>query len=810
MRPKLSLLLAFLFVASSAYAQRTGPGGRGPSKEAEEKSSQDGPSGDADFDCKTVKPGTKLKMNFEKEDILAVTEWISKYTCKNFIISEKVKGGKITIMSPTEVTVKEAYRAFEVALAANGIALVPSGKFLHVVEDKTKGAAFSISEAGSIPGGDNIVTQLFPIENGDATEMSKVMEKFKTDSGDIAIYPATNLMIVTDHASAIRRMHKILEQIDRPGLGEQVYVVEVRYAKASDLASMISDVFQQTRGSGNSPGATPVPARGRGSSRGGANNNVEVATENESWSADVKLSKVIADERTNQLIIVASKSSYEKVLYLLEKLDVEVPGSDAIHVIRLQNANAADLASVLSSLSKGGSSAAGRPPTPGGRGNRGPQAQPAPQGGEAGELFSGDVQVTADEATNALVVVASKSDYEVLSRVVKMLDIPRRQVFIEAMIFEVSLTKDNTFGISFHGGLPLGDPPNGLIFGGHQDASLSSLVPALLPTLTLGAIGGEPINIGGVNIPPVGIILNALATDSEANILSTPTLLATDNEEAEITVGQNIPVPTNAGLGNLLGGVGGAGAIDPNLGNLGALAGLAGGFGAFLPQITRQDIGVTLNVTPQINEGDFVTLKINQEITAIQSVDANGPTLSNRRATTTVTVKDQQTVVIGGLMEDRTTTTVNKVPILGDIPVLGYLFRHQTKLKSKTNLIIVLTPHIIKDQSDFRRILEQKLEERRKFIEQFTSGNDAALDIDLDYRRKKGALDEIRTTIENAEREEAEKAAIKPADVIIMAPENNPSGENSAEAPAAEVPGDVPASPEGQSEKLDLDNPEKN
>jgi general secretion pathway protein D len=367
----------------------------------------------------------------------------------------------------------------------------------------------------------------------------------------------------------------------------------------------------------------------------------------------------------------------------------------------------------------------------------------------------------------------------VLQKVVRMLDLPRRQVFIEAMIFEVSLTKNREFGAALHGGAPAGE--NGLVFGVSSN-DLSSLSLNVLPTLTLGAFAGQPIQIGGLTLPPVGILMNLAAQDSEANILSNPTLLATDNEEAEITVGQNIPVPSGGNAGSLAGLAGGA---------AGGLAGLAG-LQALVPQISRQDIGVTLSVTPQINEGDFVTLKMEQSITAIQSVDASGPTLSNRRATTTVTLKDQQTVAIGGLMEDRITTTVKKVPILGDIPLLGYLFRSQKKLTTKTNLIIVLTPYIIKDPSDFARILEQKLEERRRFIEQFTSGNDGKLSVDLDYRRKKGPLDQVRTAMEKAEKDETEKAALK-KDIIIGPPDDEPT----------EQPNNVPANPPAPENKLE-------
>jgi general secretion pathway protein D len=796
MRRILSLSAMLALASSPAFAQSDdkpkpvarppAKGGVTPSAKASEGTPVlSGDTGDADFDCKEVKSNTKVQPNFENADIKEVIEWISTTTCKRFIISEKVKGGRITIMSPVAVSATEAYRAFEAALAANGLAVVQEGKYLKLVEAKEKGANFRIS-ASELPAGENIATQMFFVQNGDANEVAKILEKFKSDAGDITVYPATNLLIVTDWGSTIRRLSKILEEIDKPGLGEQVYVVDVKYSKAADMAQLLQEVFKPAAGGSSTPAGGKTTSGKRTPTKGEEKLTGDVApatsglSETSPLAADATVSKIIPDERTNQLIIVSSKASYEKVLYLMSKLDVVVPGSDSIHVIRLQNADAPELATVLSSLSKGGNGAspAGRPA----RGDRANPGNPSPAAvssgvGEAGAVFTGEVKVNADESTNSLVVVASKGDFEVIQRVVTMLDIPRRQVYLEAMIFEVSLTKNRNSGVVFHGGVPVGDPPNGLIFGGSQDAGLSSLTPSLLPQFTLGAIGGEPINIGGVTIPPVGVLLNLVALDSEANVLSTPTLLATDNEEATITVGQNIPVPVGNGLGNLLGSGGNANA------GLGALAGL-GGFASLGQQITRQNVGVTFAVTPQINEGDYVTLQMTQEITAVQSIDSNGPTLSNRNAQTTVTVKDQQTVVIGGLMEERVTTTVKKVPVLGDIPLLGYLFRNQSKVKTKTNLIIVVTPYIIKDQSDLRRILERKMEERRLFIEQFTSGGDSELTFDIDYRRKKGALDQVLTAMDTAEKEEFAKAALRPKDEIIL-----PQG--------------VPATPEPGIEKLE-------
>ena len=481
MRRTLSLSMVLALASSPAFAQSDekpkpvarppAKGGITPAKVDDGKPVLSGDAGDADFDCKEVKGGTKVQPNFENADIKEVIEWISTTTCKRFIISEKVKGGRITIMSPQPVSASEAYRAFEAALASNGLAVVQEGKYLKLVDSKEKGANFRIS-SGELPAGENIVTQMFFIQNGDANEVAKILDKFKSDAGDITVYPATNLLIVTDWGSTIRRLSKILEEIDKPGLGEQVYVVDVRYSKAADMAQLLGEVFK--------PAAAGAPTSGSGKTstkrtptKGEDKVTADVApatfAETSPLAADATVSKIIPDERTNQLIIVSSKASYEKVLYLMGKLDVAVPGSDSIHVIRLQNANAPDLATVLSTLSKGGNTntAGGRP----GRGTTNTVA-PTPAAsnggglGEAGAVFTGEVKVNADESTNALVIVASKGDFEVIQRVVTMLDIPRRQVYLEAMIFEVSLTKNRNSGVVFHGGVPIGDPANGLVFGG--------------------------------------------------------------------------------------------------------------------------------------------------------------------------------------------------------------------------------------------------------------------------------------------------------------------------------------------------------
>jgi general secretion pathway protein D len=320
-------------------------------------------------------------------------------------------------------------------------------------------------------------------------------------------------------------------------------------------------------------------------------------------------------------------------------------------------------------------------------------------------LFGGQIRITADEATNSLIIVCSPQDYELIKAVIAKLDIPRHQVFVEAVLLEISMTKQASAGVSFHGASPMGD--GGAVLGASSLSSLNSM--ALLSLLqsgniqlpsgmTIGAIG-KPITIGGttVQIPSAGVLVQLLASNSDVNVLSTPTILTTDNKEASIEVGQKIPVPTGQTI------------------STGGLSSVS---------ISRESVGIKLKLTPQINESRTIRMDIYTEISGVVGnslgidVNTNGVITSLKTATTSVIVKDGQTIVIGGLMQDNTDMSNTRVPFLGDIPVLGWLFKSRSKNKMKTNLVILLTPHIVVSEEDIARVREQVHKDYDHFIEE--------------------------------------------------------------------------------------------
>jgi general secretion pathway protein D len=324
-----------------------------------------------------------------------------------------------------------------------------------------------------------------------------------------------------------------------------------------------------------------------------------------------------------------------------------------------------------------------------------------------------------------------------LRDVIRKLDVARPQVYIEANIVEIGVNNSLQFGSSWHGGADVGDGT--LALGGVQHSDLSSLNVNSIATST-GLIGGAlgPLldnaeQLLGTSIPSFGVLFNALANASNVNVLSTPHILTTDNEEAEISVGENIPYQSSVGVG---------GAGNP--------------FAAATQSIQRQDVALTLKITPHINASSMVRLEIDLEISDIASQDFGGlgPSWAKRTIKDTVVVRDQQAVAIGGLMSDKKISSESKVPLLGDIPVLGsLLFKYQTSSNEKRNLLVVLTPHIVHNQMDIERLVERRTREQREFARTFSTFKRIKYRSDIDYRRKRGVLEEINRSVKAVERE---------------------------------------------------------
>lgn len=714
-----------------------------------------------------MSPRERVTFNLEDADLPDLIRLISDITGRRFIVPGKIRSIKATVYAPTQVTAAEAYRAFLSILQLNGLAVVPAGRYLKVVESAgiENQPIPTYTRGGATPADDRYLTRLQRLENITAEDAATLLTRFKSREGQVSSYGPTNTLILTDTGSNIRRMMRVLRAVDVPQTGEQIWIEPVHYADATELATRLQEIFPAsgTAGGGSAPARRPTPQR-----RPVPQNPENSATPAQgagNVSGPSRVTKILADERTNSLILLATERAYLRILEMIRALDIPLEGEGGIHVHYIQNGDAEEIATTLSSLTSGGGGGARRPA---------PGAAGAAAGSTA--VFEGEIAVTAHAPANALVITSSLHDYASLRRVIERLDAPRRQVFIEAVIMELSLNRTRNLGLSFHGGVP--DFPEdgaGLLAGSGASQSLSFPAdPSLLTGLALGVRGpnleGSETTFG-LTIPAFGIVLNALASTGDINVLSTPHLIAMDNEEAEITVGQNVPLQTSqVGLGGGLGGLAGLGGLGAQgaqgAAGLGALSGFAGGLGG---GVQRQDVGTTLRVTPHINEAGQIRLEIDQEISEADAPSQQGNlgvvTVNRRTAQTQVVVKDQQTVVIGGLIRDVARHSENKVPILGDIPILGMLFRQESTVTEKRNLLLFLTPYIIRDQHDLRAVFERKMRERQEFIDRYFVFGDQDFNPVVDYTRTRGLLAEIIGEIDEIEEEKAlmEESARQPA-----------------------------------------------
>jgi len=642
-----------------------------------------------------AKNAKTVLLSFDKRDIADVIQFVGELTRRNFILPDRLSG-KITLLSNAPIPASEVWDVFVAALDANNLAVYQVGRYWKVAEKKQSaraGIPTYLEEGEQPPQTEQMVTKLFKLKFVEADQMRSVLQQFASRDSDIQVFPSDTL-IISDLALNTRRLEKLIEQLDRPGASQDIHVVSVQHASAQDLAQKLTDVFQ-----------------------------VQAAAKR----------KIIADERTNKLIVVASGNSFQAVLDLLHQLDVP-SGDGGVHVYYLKNSKAEDIASTLQSLSQGASArprpGPGGPPPPGG----GPAGAPS----QAVDVFSGEVKVTADKTTNSIVVVASKSDYRSVVKLVEQLDIPRRQVFVEAVIMEVNVDDDSEFGVSVHGGDQrdvnfAGASGSAVGVLGSQLGGLSSLGGvSSLATLNgfLAGIQGPPITISGVTIPSFGILLQALQKSSNVNVISTPHVILTDSGEGEIAVGQNVPFQA---------------AYAPSGTSTGSV--VVPGINSLYAPIQRQNVELRLRIKAQINEGDAVRLEVDEQTEEIASVDKTlGPTTSKRSAKTAVVARDQETIVLGGLIQERMARSVSKVPVLGSIPILGWLFRSESTRKQKTNLLLFLTPYIIRDQSDVRRIFERKMAEREEFVRRFQGGEGDSKRF-IDYDSKPGPFGRLQREI---------------------------------------------------------------
>jgi general secretion pathway protein D len=767
-------------------------GSRSPAAQPIEPGNAAGPL-KADTNCIPLKG--KMLLTFDKADLVDVLKQASRWTCRNFIYTDDIARGKITLLSQVPVTSEEAYAAFVSALSANNIVIYPAGgRYLRLarIADAKKSPIPLVDDKGRAPASEQPVTKIFRLGFTEPEQLKGILGNFTSPQGaDIQSIPP-DMLIVTDTGLNIRRLERILDQVDQPGGGDTLRIIQVKHASAKDIAEKLNQIFSGAQGQGGKPATRRVISGTSSTSRPGA------ATSRTTDAVDVSISKVMPDERTNKLIVLANEKSFQRILDIVRQLDVPTSGEGQIQVVPLKNASAEDLAQTLQALSQGSSgTATRRAPSPS-------QPRPAATGGPpaAAELFGGEVKITADKATNSLVIQASASDFFTLSRLIEKLDQPRRQVFIEAVVMEVNVSHNSLLGVSMHTAVPtnvtapFGRTPasgTGLVPLSSQPTpkGMNSLNPASLVGLGgfLTGLMGPPIDLTALGlpggVPSFGLLFQALQQNTDANILSTPHILTSDNEEAEIVVGSKVPFVT--------GGI--PPGIIPQTGTTPGVPQIPGLPGGLFPtfNVQREPVELKLKLKPQISEGENIRLEVDESIEEIAGEEPNTktPITSKRTAKTKIVVRDQHTVVIGGIIQDKVTKTVTKTPLLGDIPILGYLFRSTDTKKTKTNLLLFLTPYIIRDHSDFRKIFERKMKERQEIVEQFY-GRQKGYEVPIDWTRKSGPFTKMRREV-SAEMARVENGGAGAAGERIIRPVE-PGAEGDGVSPA------VPLPPEGRPE----------
>ena len=593
----------------------------------------------------------KVNLDFDQVDLKVFIKFVSNLTDKNFVVDDKVKG-KVTILSPTPLSVDEVYKVFQSVLEVNGFTTIPSGnvvKIVRTVESRQKDIPLEQGSAAGVHQGDAVITQIIPLDHADAGQLRKILVPMISKEGLIVAYPPTEMLIVIDYASNVRRINRIIQRVDKQPFDGSISLYSLEHASAADVSKKLS---------------TLLGAGGKGKE-----------------ALQKGRISLVADERTNAIIFWADPQNTQKIRTILAKLDQPTPQNlSNIQVVPLENAQAEELAKVLSQLA-------------------GSVTKKEQKAG-----LSQDISIVADKPSNSLVVIAEPKEISTLMPIIKQLDAPRKQVFVEAAIIEVSSDSSLNLGINWQGGIEIGSG-DGAVFGGSNGVGATSSGDNTVLQNLAGSVTDDPdagLSLGTLAFPftfngqeyfGFGNFLNAAQTDNAVNIISTPQLMTMENEEAKVVIAENRPFVTSQ--------------EESDANN-------------DYTNYEYKDVGVTLKVTPLINNKGKVQLNLYQEVSRVDETQTNKlsgttPVTRKRTTETTVAVQDGQTVVISGLMENKSTDTLSQVPFLGDLPVLGALFRNQGTGNSKTNLMVFITPKVVNSGHDAQRIAYAKSRELNHF-----------------------------------------------------------------------------------------------
>ncbi len=575
---------------------------------------------------------TGITLNLKDADLQSFIETVAEITGKNFVIDPRVKA-KVTVVSARPMDRREIYEVFLSVLQVHGFATVEVGEVIKILPDvNAKQGPGNVITGSSGSKGDELVTRVIEVNNVAAAQLVPILRPLVPQQGHLAAYPGSNMLVISDRGANIARLEKIIRKIDRPD-AQEIEVITLQHASASEVVQILNSLKAAGGQTTQSPGSPTLAA----------------------------------DERTNSILLSGDSTSKVRIRGLIAHLDTPIEGTGNTKVVYLHYALAEEIAPILQGVSDFEASENGS--TPSASGNN-------------------DINIQADATNNALIITAPPARFDSLRRVISQLDVRRAQVLVEAVIAEVS--NDLTKELGAEGFLlPGGDNPDGPAAASINTGNILSL---LTDGITSGAgLAGQGLSLGAADLSgdtQWGFLLRALEGDASTNILSTPTLVTLDNEEAEIVVAQNVPFVTGQFTNT---GSGTDSAVNP------------------FQTIERQDVGLTLRITPQINEGNSVRLQIEQESSSISNSSVASDLITNeRRISTSVMVDDNEILVLGGLTQDDYRDTVTKTPLLGDIPLLGNLFKSTSTTKSKQNLMVFIHPVILRDASSSNLATESK------------------------------------------------------------------------------------------------------
>ncbi len=706
------LALLCSIVMTQAQAQ-SGRFGTQPAKEtpAEETPSKDGAKGETEkseenkMDFATANPEDITNENFPdliesfdypNAEISDVIKAISKLTGKNFIVDPGVRG-KITIIAPSQITIAEAWKAFLSALAINGFTVVPAGRFLKIKSSRNAGRdAIETYTGDYFPNSDQMITRILKLRYISADEVNKRLRILPSKEGEMTPYEPTNSLIISDYGSNVEKMVKIITELDRPGFEEKLEVIPIKNATAKKIAELVNTIINKGESGGS--------GRFRSSSRFRRSNNKDSGATKGSVTESISI--VTSDDRTNAIIVLGNDAGIKRIQKLVRQLDYPLDPSESggVYVYYVKNGEAKLIAQTLSGIAQEEEKKRQKQQQTSNRENA--NTNPAQ---ESRPIFGGDVKIVADENTNSLIITANKQDYKTVLQLLDKIDIAKDQVYVEAIILEMNIQDSSNYNVNAFQFIKSGDGDGAQtpLRVGFSSGGVTSLFDLAKTGAILGFGSGDTIEVetptGNIRIKELVGFVDFIKTYTESNVLSTPQIIALDNEEAKIKVGDDVPVANNTSTGT--------NGIQNN-------------------SIQFKEAAIELKIKPFISpDSDIVRLNIDQSITEInnnvvQGFEGNAQGRSIREVTTNIVLRDGDTAVIGGLMKDVERIEEQKVPLLGDIPILGWLFRGRSTTSQKVNLMIFLTPRIIRNPLHAKAILDEKIDARARFIQTFTEGND--------------------------------------------------------------------------------------